>query len=86
MNYKTDINEAAKIKLLNIGFRIWEDDTMLLIPIRFLHKIPDGTKLKTIMGKTKIKGIDYIDKDTRWGVLSVGIVQEDYNKILQILK
>jgi hypothetical protein len=90
MNYKTDINEAAKSKLLKFGFAFWtntnESKNTLLIPLKFWDKIPDGTKLKTIMGEIKIKGQSFIDLDTRGGYLAVGLLPEDYNKILQFIE
>jgi hypothetical protein len=44
----------------------------LITPVEFAA-LPDGTELISIMGDIKVKGIDYIDDDTRGGYLAFGV-------------
>lgn len=49
-----------------------ESDLWLLTPEEFLE-VPDGTVLLSISDDTAVKGKDYIDDDTRFGVLAYGL-------------
>lgn len=50
----------------------WNDDLWLFTVDEF-NKIPDGTALTCIDGKTCVKGTDYIDMDTRFNHIAYGI-------------
>lgn len=47
------------------------DPLWLLTPAEF-DALPDGATLYSIHGERKVKGIDYIDNDTRFGFLAYG--------------
>ena len=49
-----------------------ESDLWLLTLEEFLQ-VPDGTVLLSISDDTAVKGKDYIDDDTRFGVLAYGL-------------
>lgn len=44
-----------------------------LLTLEQFNQIPDGIELVSILSERKIKGVDYIDDDTRMGVLAFGI-------------
>lgn len=48
----------------------------LVTPQEFAS-LPDGTALISISGSVHIKGRDYIDDDTRGGMLAYGVIRED---------
>lgn len=48
--------------------RLW-----LLTPAEF-ERVPDGATLTCINGKTAVKGVDYIDQDTRFGCIAWGFL------------
>lgn len=50
----------------------WDDTLTLFTPDEF-DRIPDGTVLISINGDSKIKGVDYIDMDTRFGHIAWGV-------------
>ena len=41
-----------------------------LLTVKELNALPRGTKLLTIMGKSLVKGVDRLSKDTRHGGLT----------------
>lgn len=51
----------------------WDDDGIWLFTPEELISIPDGTTLESISGDLRIKGVDYIDYDTRFGHTAWGI-------------
>jgi hypothetical protein len=51
----------------------WDERLALFTPEEY-EQLPDGTELYSIGGKKLIKGKDYIDQDTRFGYLAVGVV------------
>jgi len=53
---------------------LWSEETNLHLftPTEF-NKLPDGTKLECINGWTKVKGVDDIDMDTRFGHIAYGV-------------
>lgn len=64
--------------LIDRGYRWWDDQhTLLLIPVRCLDEIADGTTLTAIDGEEVVKGRDEIDTDTRGGLLAYGLPVED---------
>ena len=56
----------------DIGMRNFDKD-LYLFPGCFLDFLPNGLKVYSIMGSEKIVGRDYIDNDTRFGLLAYGI-------------
>lgn len=69
-----DVKTLSVNEMLDIGFCRWDDDSELyLIPLWVLQFVPDGTLLTSISGDTKIKGVDEIDLDVRFGCLAYGI-------------
>ena len=54
------------------GMGNW-DGKLYLIPLSDYDNWPNGCKLTSINGDTCIKGKDYIDQDTRFGLLAFGI-------------
>lgn len=58
------------------------DKTLSGRTISLVHKndfasIPDGTELISIVGERVIKGVDYIDDDTREGYYAYGTLVEE---------
>jgi hypothetical protein len=43
---------------------------MQLLTIEEFHALPEGTELISILDEVKIKGRDYIDLDTRAGLIA----------------
>lgn len=76
-------NTAAQLFLF--GFHNWNGEGLLLIPLHFYEKIPDGTELTCIDGKKAVKGKDYIDGDTRGGAIAFGILPHQYQEIFDIV-
>ena len=79
-------------ELLEQGFRLWsetmEPKNLYLIPERFYDKLFEkfaGKEITDIMGRKKIvcedyknsKSPNYIDDDTRFGLLAYGFIAED---------
>lgn len=60
-------------KALSYGFREW-DNGLYLIPECFLEFLPNGLELKGISGGKVVVGKDYIDDDTRGGLIAYGVV------------
>lgn len=58
---------------------MWDED-LLLIPLSMFDCVPDGAVLTSIMGDKKVKGKDYIDNDTRGGLLAYGVVPTQYDE------
>lgn len=50
-----------------------EKDSLWLFTIAEYEKLPDGVKLESIVGKTVVKGLDYIDLDVRFGHIAFGV-------------
>lgn len=76
-------NTAAQLFLF--GFHNWNGEGLLLVPLHFYEKIPDGTVLTSINGKKVVKGRDYIDGDTRGGAIAFGILPHQYQEIFDIV-
>ena len=54
--------------------QLWDEETGLyLFTEKEYNQLPDGIELESISGKIRVKGVDPIDMDTRWGILAVGI-------------
>jgi uncharacterized protein YqjF (DUF2071 family) len=65
----------------------WSDDDAgfwLVTPHEFT-RIPDGTTLHCIDGKTYVKGVDVIDCETRFGHMAFGIRQPEYPELFTLL-
>ena len=54
------------------GMCSW-DGHLYLIPLSDYSNWPDGVELTSITGNKRVKGKDYIDDDTRGGLLAYGI-------------
>lgn len=71
-------------QLLDLGLRHWDGNGILLIPATLFPAVPDGTILTSISGngRTKVKGKDNIDQDTRGGgLLAFGIMPNQYEEM-----
>lgn len=55
--------------------RKWSDegDQLWLLTKEEFDEVPDGTVLLSINDETTVKGKDYIDDDTRFGVIAYGL-------------
>jgi hypothetical protein len=49
-----------------------EENPLYLITPEEYNQLPDGTQLECIDGTFVIKGVDYIDQDTRFGYIAFG--------------
>lgn len=54
----------------------WDERLMLLTPKEY-EELPDGTTLHCINGETRIKGVDTIDMDTRFGHIAYGFLRDE---------
>lgn len=73
-NRRVRIDELVKVDrvtLVNLGFGSW-DGKLMLIPLWAFNYIADGEALKSIGGKTAVKGVDEIDLDVRFGCVAYG--------------
>ena len=59
--------------------RKWNEKLWLLSPEEF-KQLKNGTMLVSINGVEAVKGIDFIDQDTRFGYLAYGLTQEMVDK------
>lgn len=50
------------------------NSTLWLLTQSEFNRLPDGTVLTSISGKTVIKGVNHIDLDVRAGYLAFGVV------------
>ena len=73
-----DYTRMSKAALLELGFRQYnEASNLMLVPDKLYEEIPNGTTLTSIFGEKVVKGTDYIDLDTRFGLLAFGIIPEN---------
>lgn len=71
----TDFYTATDSDLAALGWRRWSDDSQLrLCPADQFANLPRGIALWSISGTVHVKGRDYIDDDTRGGMLAYGII------------
>lgn len=70
----------------------WNEELWLLT-INEYNELPDNTQLKCIDNEIVIKGNDYIDLDTRFGVIAYGLTLQlvkdqnlDYEFLLMMLR
>lgn len=68
------LTDLSRDELLTLGFRDWDGSGLLLIPRGLFDRVPKGTELRSIMGRTAVVGVDRIDMDTRYGLLAYGWV------------
>lgn len=61
----------------------WDEELFLFTPEEF-DQLPDGIELTSISGKSKVKGKDEIDMDTRFGHTAFG-VKDPWNHPLKDL-
>ena len=70
-----EIKNMTPAQALARGMRRWNKESGLyLIPLSDWKNWPNGIEVTSILGDTKIKGKDYIDEDTRGGLLAFGII------------
>lgn len=50
-----------------------DSDKLWLLTEAEFQALPDGTTVYCIDGAAKVKGTDYIDNDTRFGMLAYGL-------------
>ena len=50
-----------------------EDDPLWLLTLEEFALVPEGSTLDCINGRRVVKGVDYIDDETRYGVLAYGV-------------
>lgn len=55
----------------------WDGDLWLLTETE-LEVTPPGTIVTSITGKTKVTGLDEIDRDTRFGYLAWGLYEDQF--------
>lgn len=68
----SEIENMTVSQAIARGMRPW-DGKLYLIALSDWNNWPNGVELTSINGNTKIKGKDYIDEDTRFGLLAYGI-------------
>lgn len=55
-----------------LGFGVWDDSGLRLIPLWAYNYIADGEELVCISGEKQSKGSDGVDLDTRFGCIPYG--------------
>jgi hypothetical protein len=65
--------------LFDRGWRKWSYETdkdgkvLFLCPLVDYKNVPNGTPFECVNGAKKIKGENYIDEDSRFGLLTYGL-------------
>ena len=67
-----DFKRFTSNELKELGFSFW-DEELMLAPPWVIKVCKEGTTLTSISGDTKIKGIEEIDTDTRFGMTAYGL-------------
>ena len=62
----------------------WDGNGLWLVTPKELTELPDGIVLTCIDGSTAVKGKDYIDDDTRGGVLAYGIMNPMQHELKEL--
>lgn len=70
-----DFTEFDQEELKLLGFRLWDDNGLMLAPSWVFSVMKSGTELTSISGDIKIFGLDYIDMDTRFGSTAWGLTK-----------
>lgn len=52
-----------------------EKDKLYLLTLTEFDRLPDGVTVHCINGASKVKGLDYIDNDTRAGMMAYGLLE-----------
>lgn len=73
-----EIRAISAEKLSDLGFGRW-DETLRVIPLWAWNYIEDGCTLTSISGDEKIKGVDDIDLDVRFGCIAWGFADRVSN-------
>lgn len=71
-----DFTNFNKSELEEFGCRMW-DDKLILCPKWMIACAKDGTKFTDINNGSKIKGVDFLDLDTRFGQTAYGFLLSD---------
>lgn len=70
-----NFHEATADDLAALGWPRWSEASGLyLCPLAQFNDVPDGVAFHSISGSVAVKGRDYIDDDTRGGMLAFGII------------
>ena len=70
-----DFFNATAEQLEERGWMRWSNgDTLRLCPETDFPNVPDGIAMYSISGTVHVKGRDYIDDDTRGGILAYGLI------------
>ena len=69
------------------------DEELWLLTVEEYNTLRDGTHLKCIDNEVVTKGVDYIDMDTRFGLIAYGLTLQlvkdqnlDYEFLIMMLK
>lgn len=65
--------EMSASRLLEIGFRHWDGQGLLLVPAALVDSLEPGTELTSIYGGKAVVGQDEFGRDTRYGLLVWGV-------------
>lgn len=70
---EVDLNKLTEEQAKLLGFKKWDEhNSLMLIPLYLFDCIKKGNVVTGIGGEKKVWGIDHIDNDERFGVLSWG--------------
>lgn len=61
----------------------WDEHLWLFTPEE-LAQLPQGTRVTSIMGDSKIKGQDPLDEDTRFGYTAWGVTNPDQHELAEL--
>lgn len=75
IEFYDQLRAKSKDELLSIGLRSW-NGKLFLIPGEWHSKLPMGLELIDIFQEKSVVGTDYIDDDTRFGMLAYGIIPD----------
>lgn len=69
---KIEWSAMPEEEMHKVGFiKANKSDTGYLVPLIMYPYFKDGTKFTSILGMNKVKGMDYIDNDIRYGCMSI---------------
>lgn len=71
------IADKTRDELVALGCRPWDESGLMLLPAKLLDEVDEGTELTSIFGAKVVVGRDYIDRDTRFGLLAVGVFPKE---------
>ncbi len=80
MAKKIDLSSKTKAELDRLGCRAWDGEGLMLVPKDLLPDLAEGQKLYCIDGGEVVVGRDYVDGDTRFGLLAYGVYPKGSKK------